>query len=156
MPLYKVRDSSVVSEIIDGEAIIMDLKSGIYFSALGVGAVIWDGIAGAFDDSQIKQRVAQAFRVAPDVLEADFQSFVATAVAYNLARSEPGAGAATGRWSMELPAAPMDYAPPVLNRYGDMQDLALLDPIHDVEEDEGWPARKADAEMDWPSPETKG
>ena len=44
MPLYRVRDKNVVSEIIDDEAIIMDLADGTYFSSDGAGAIIWDGI----------------------------------------------------------------------------------------------------------------
>lgn len=34
------------------------------------------------------------------------------------------------------------FTPPVLNKFTDMQELLLLDPIHDVDET-GWPKRKA-------------
>ena len=54
MFLYRVRDVDVVSEIIDEEAIIMDLSTGVYFSADGVGAVIWDGVACGFEVTEIK------------------------------------------------------------------------------------------------------
>ena len=33
--------------------------------------------------------------------------------------------------------APGDYVPGKFNRYADMQDLLMLDPIHDVDEN-GW------------------
>ncbi len=33
------------------------------------------------------------------------------------------------------------YAPPALETYTDMQELLLLDPIHDVDET-GWPAAR--------------
>jgi hypothetical protein len=36
-----------------------------------------------------------------------------------------------------------DFEAPVLNRYTDMQDLLLLDPIHEVDET-GWPIQKPD------------
>ena len=42
---------------------------------------------------------------------------------------------------MPLSADRRGYEPPILNRYDDLQNLALLDPIHDVEE-AGWPNRK--------------
>jgi len=54
MFLYRVRDVDVVSEIIDEEAIIMDLSTRRYFSAEGVGAVIWDGMVCGFDVAQIE------------------------------------------------------------------------------------------------------
>ena len=41
----------------------------------------------------------------------------------------------------EMPTSVMDLKPPVLNKYTDMQDLLLIDPIHDVEA-HGWPAKR--------------
>ncbi len=41
------------------------------------------------------------------------------------------------------PEAP--FVLPVLERYTDMQELLLLDPIHDVDES-GWPHRKVEGE----------
>jgi hypothetical protein len=54
---------------------------------------------------------------------------------------DPSESATATEWTMPLPATKCPYIPPILNRHGDMQDLALLDPIHDVE-GEGWPNRK--------------
>ena len=36
---------------------------------------------------------------------------------------------------------PTEFTPSKLNRYADMQDLLLLDPIHEVDE-EGWPVQE--------------
>jgi len=138
---YRVRDKNVVSEIIDEEAIIMDLTDGIYFSSDGAGAVIWDGIVHGFDAAQIKQRVQQAFSADPAELNLDFQGFVASLLANKLVNVAYEAAVSSVGWSMPLPAGRRCYDPPVLNRYDDLQTLALLDPIHDVEVD-GWPNRK--------------
>lgn len=73
MPLYRVRDKNVVSEIIDEEAIIMDLADGTYFSSNGAGAVIWDGIVCGFEAPQIKERVQHGFSVDPAALNSDFE-----------------------------------------------------------------------------------
>ena len=156
MSLYKVRDKNVVSEIIDEEAIIMDLTAGTYFSSDGAGAVIWDGIVCGFEAAQIKQRVRRAFSVDPAELNVDFENFVTSLLANRLvAVTHEGALSSAG-WSMPLPADRRAYDQPVLNRYDDLQTLALLDPIHDVEED-GWPNPKTnhDVEVDgWPNRKT--
>ena len=144
MSAFKVRNARIVREIIDGEAIIMDLKSGIYFSAQGVGAIIWDGIMRGFDKNQITHRICQAYLVEPGDLAPGLEDFIAAAVANILVEELPGIAAATEDWSIALPGARLPYVPPVLQSYGDMQDLALLDPIHDVREEEGWPSRKVD------------
>jgi hypothetical protein len=132
-----------VSEIIDEEAIIMDLDSGMYFSAEGVGAVIWDGMACGFEVAQIKQRILKSFSVDPISLDADFEKFAASLLADKLVEVADGAAQPKAEWSIPLSDARRSYDPPVLSRYDDLQDLALLDPIHDVEET-GWPNRKTD------------
>ncbi len=141
MPLYRVRDKNVVSEIIDEEAIIMDLTDGTYFSSDGPGAVIWDGIVCGFEAAQIKQRVRRAFSVDPAELNVDFENFVATLLANRLVDVAREITPLSVDWSMPLSADRLGYEPPILNRYDDLQNLALLDPIHDVEE-AGWPNRK--------------
>ncbi len=141
--LYRVRDRNIVSEIIDEEAIIMDLNSGMYFSAEGVGAVIWDGIVCGFEVTQIKQRILQSFSAEPAGLDADFENFAASLLANKLVDVAHGAALPSVDWSIPLPAARRGYDPPILTRYDDLRELALLDPIHDVEE-AGWPNRKTD------------
>jgi hypothetical protein len=44
---------------------------------------------------------------------------------------------------IETHAIAGSWSSPVLSIYDDMQDLLLLDPIHDVDES-GWPAIKPD------------
>jgi hypothetical protein len=52
-------------------------------------------------------------------------------------------GASTDTTSTAEPLTP--FVRPVLERYTDMQELLLLDPIHDVDET-GWPRRKVPGE----------
>ena len=40
----------------------------------------------------------------------------------------------TGTSGQRLP-----FEPPKLDKYDDMQDLILLDPVHEVQQDRGWP-----------------
>jgi hypothetical protein len=141
MSLYTVRDKNVVSEIVDGEAIIVDLTAGTYFSSEGTGAVIWDGIVCGFEAAQIKERVRQAFSVDPAELNGDFENFVASLLANRLVDVGYKAALSSAGWNMPMLTDGRRYDPPVLNRYDDLQDLELLDPIHDVVET-GWPNRK--------------
>src|SRR5215472_4505283 len=141
MALYRVRDKNVVSEIIDEEAIIMDLTAGTYFSSDGAGAVIWDGIVCGLNAAQIKQRVRQVFSADAAKLNVDFENFVASLLINKLVDVAHEGTFSGVDWNTPLPADRRAYDRPVLNRYDDLQALALLDPIHDVEVD-GWPNRK--------------
>jgi hypothetical protein len=62
-------------------------------------------------------------------------AFVAELAAEELVVAAPAAEAASET------AAPAPYAKPELNKYTDMQQLLLADPLHEVEE-AGWPRTK--------------
>ena len=134
---FRIAAPSVLGEIIEGEAIVVDMRNGHYFSADGYGALIWDAIGRGHSAGQISQALLAAKGLA---LDDQVAQFIAALLAEALI--EPCDAA--------LPAEPyqVDTAllanaslPPRLVRHTDMEDLILLDPIHDVDE-AGWPTRK--------------
>ena len=80
MPRFSIVPRDVVSEIIDGEAVIMDLRSGLYFSAEGLGAMIWDGIAAGQDTAAIAARIGTATGAEAARIAGDLDAFIATLV----------------------------------------------------------------------------
>jgi hypothetical protein len=136
---YRVCAPAVVSEVIDGEAIIMDLRSGNYFSADGSGALVWQAIAEGCGREAILAWAADAFDAEPARLTADIDAFIAQLTQHGLVEVEDAAASSPTPASLVRGA----YRTPVLSIYTDMQDLLLLDPIHDVDE-AGWPTRKVD------------
>ena len=134
---WKVNEREVTSEVIDGELIIMHLRTGKYFSSAGVGPLVWSCLAGGMSGEEIAQTVAQSCSVTVPAVTADVEAFISSLNSEELVReaTEPVSASQT------VPAVErMAYAKPVLQIYSDMQDLLLLDPIHDVSE-EGWPMR---------------
>lgn len=131
---WVVNSPSVVSEIIDGELVVMNLATGNYFSSTGTGALIWSRIGERQDDDAVVAAVVAAYDVTRDRAAADFAAFVAELAAAELVRAEEASEALA-------PAAAQReaYAKPELKVYTDMKDLLMLDPIHDVGAD-GWPA----------------
>jgi hypothetical protein len=140
---YVINAASVVSEIIDGEAIMMHQVSGDYFSADGVGGLIWQWIGEGRSRRQMLDLLEARHARAPAEMSAALDSFIADLVTHALVR-EAGDGDDPAPSAPSAPTAigNADFAPPVLNVYSDMRDLLLLDPIHDVEEEAGWPMPK--------------
>jgi hypothetical protein len=140
---YRIEDAAVVSEIIDGEAIMMHQVSGDYFSADGLGCLIWQWIGEGRSRRQMLDFLeARSGRPSAEISQA-LDSFIADLLTHALIReAEDDEGSA----AMAQPEPPTngrgEYAPPILNVYTDMRDLLLLDPIHDVEEEAGWPVPK--------------
>jgi len=139
---FSINGSAVASEVIDGEAIMMHQASGDYFSADGVGCLIWQWIGDGRSRNQMLDLLKQGFACEPAEIESGVDSFLADLLSHQLV-SEVGEGddprpGPVAKTSIEPGAA---YAPPVLSVYSDMRDLLLLDPIHEVEES-GWPTPK--------------
>ena len=140
---FRVCAPSVVSEVIDGEAVILDLRSGHYYSARDSGALVWAWIGRGCSDRQVLEQVATHFAVETATAAPAVAGFIDTLLAHDLVRPAPPGPAAPAD------PAPADPAPgeratfiaPALSVYTDMQDLLLLDPIHDVDEI-GWPTRR--------------
>jgi len=136
---YRVCAPAVVSEVIDGEAIIMDLRSGNYFSADGSGALVWQAVADGCGREAILAWAAEAFDIDPARATDDIDAFLAQLTEHGLVEAADVAEPTPS----PAPIARGPYRAPVLTIYTDMQDLLLLDPIHDVDE-AGWPTRKVD------------
>ncbi len=125
---------SVVHEAIEGEVIIVNLDKGLYFSTDGVGASIWAMIVAGRTADEILLWAKGLD--AGDVVAADVAEFLDDLRENELVRDvaeTPEGG------DFDVPAAPATYEKPTLNVYADMEELLLLDPIHDVSDDAGWP-----------------
>jgi Coenzyme PQQ synthesis protein D (PqqD) len=142
--ILKINAPSVVSEVIDGEAVIMDLASGHYFSTQHVGCDIWRGINEEGTRSAIVRSLIAIYAVDASEARRAVDTFVSDLLERKLVVEMDGDGSGS-EVGIETPAqasVPLkEFTEPVLNAYADMQDLLLLDPIHDVDET-GWPMPK--------------
>lgn len=135
--VYSVNSSSIASEVIDGEAIIMNLGTGYYHSTSGLGAVLWQAILDGASQEMITCSLSETY---PGVdTDSDFDLFLSQLKDAGLVAETSGAGAGA-----KLNLEGIAYTPPSLDSYGDMQDLIMLDPIHDVSDQHGWPVRPAE------------
>jgi len=136
---FTVNAPTVVSEVIDGEAVIMNLKIGHYFSTDGSGGLIWNGIERGMSRDRILALLQATYDGAPAAIAQDLDRFLGELLAHELVReSEAASGAHADSPS---PGTRRAFVAPTLNVFTDMKDLLLLDPIHDVDE-VGWPTVK--------------
>ena len=133
---YRVNTPSIVSETIDGEVIIINLDAGNYYSLNNaVGVRVWTGIENGQSNDAIISALTRQYSAEPDTIQAAVTRFIADLQSENLI--VPSSDANTG---VTLPGdAPAgEFEMPTLQKFSDMQDLLLLDPIHEVDET-GWP-----------------
>jgi hypothetical protein len=133
---YRANSPTVISETLDGEAVIMDLRSGTYFSTRGTGAIIWTWFEGGATVRQIMTELSKTRGGDSALVGGAVDAFIRELADFHLIVADPNEAD-----DAELPPAPGDliYAPPVLAAYTDMDDLLQLDPVHDVDAESGWP-----------------
>lgn len=139
---FTINGSVVASEVIDGEAIMMHQVSGDYFSADGIGCLIWQWIGDGRSRNQMLDLLKESFAREPAEIASTVDSFLADLLSHQLVLEVDGGDCPPpgplAKTPIELGS---NYAPPILNAYSDMRELLLLDPIHEVEES-GWPTPK--------------
>ena len=137
--LFRINAPAVVSEIIDGEAIIMHISSGHYFSAPATGSLVWSWIEQGADTRSIVQRLAARFSAPQATLSEALSTFVSDLLAHDLIVPIEAPPVATPVDNEVASPSRSAFIPPVLEVHTDMQDMLLLDPVDDVDET-GWPA----------------
>lgn len=141
---YAVNSGQVISEIIDGEAVMINLTTGNYYSLNEVGASIWNLIEAGASTTEIVERLSLRYEDAESEIESAVSQLINELRGEDLVVAAEGNGAA--------PAAPEEpatdrkpFETPRLEKHTDMQDLIMLDPVHEVGE-QGWPNVRADGE----------
>ncbi|HUF08952.1 MAG TPA: PqqD family protein [Rhodothermales bacterium] len=137
----------VVSKVIDGEAIVINLSNGIYYSMDKVAALVWDLIDRQVSVQTIADEVASRYDVAPAQAAADLEKFVAQLAEEKLISETSGGRPADmpGGVTDTPESTAIRYETPVLNIYRDMGDLLALDPPQPGLENTPWRATGDDS-----------
>ena len=122
---YQLGSSDVTGKVIDGEAIIMNLATGAYYSMDGAGAALWELLELGCSRDEAVQALAERYDVAHDVIARDVDDVIADLTAEELiAVSGDRAAPAV----IPVVSAGAGYAAPTLQKFTDMADLLALDP----------------------------
>lgn len=135
---YKIHSPRIAHETIDDETVLIDFDNGVYFSTTGTGAAILDWLAVGLTRDEVMEAMSRHFSGDPSVMGIALDDFIRQLEAEALIL--PTDAAPPSQLSAS-PEAPSPFSPPVLEKYTDMQELLLLDPIHEVNE-QGWPYKE--------------
>lgn len=130
----------VVFEESDAEVVVVNLKDGVYYFLSGPAAFVWMAVHSGSTGQEVVSQISSLGEV-PESLSADVLGFLGRLIELGLLNSIRDSQKAS---QLPIPVAayfPDGYRPPELETYADLQDILLLDPIHDVDET-GWPSRK--------------
>lgn len=130
--IYQLKSPPCIAELVDGEYVVINLDSGKYYNIVGVGAEVFkllsEGVA-------VSSLLESSF--GNDAFAKALQDFIELAVSENLLNEVDSSQCS------DVPLPLIDVSSGLdslsINVYTDMQELLVLDPIHEVDGTQGWP-----------------
>ena len=141
---YGVNHPQVINEMIDGEAIMINLVSGSYYTLDSVGGEVWELLEKSTSVEDIVIQLSFRYDASDDVIRSAVENFLEELSREQLIAPDHSSGAASSLPSGSRSAQRLPFRAPRLQKFTDMQDLILLDPVHEVDS-RGWPHASADA-----------
>jgi len=144
--IYRHNDAEVATEDFDDGAVMINFLTGRYFSLNGAGNRLWAALKSGADEAGLAAVMAD-MRTLPEaeagrVLQ-DVRAFLETLVRERLVAEvvvDALTPPAIAHDSISASRGP--YEAPKIDVFDDLEQLIVLDPIHDVNANEGWPVVK--------------
>lgn len=131
----RAASANVHSKVFDDEVVILDMKSGTYFSLRDTGVDVWKLIEANASVAMISEALGDRYDAPSTEIDTALDALLGEL-------AESGLLVADTSLEPSPPAAQVTekvpFAAPRIERFTDMQELLLLDPIHEVD-DAGWP-----------------
>jgi len=122
----------VVHQTVDGDAILIQMDSGTYFSLRGAACSAWSILSGGCSAAELAAGLRRVCTGCPSAgIEEEAADFIRALQQEDLIVE--GAGP-----DSEVAPVSAPYTALQFEKFTDMQDLLLADPIHEVSE-AGWP-----------------
>jgi len=120
-------DGDIAAQVIDGEAILINLSNGMYYSMDKVGGKVWQMIEDGHPLGEIADIVTALYDAPHKQVNADVERLASQLLDENLVIMSDDNAPPSKKVEMELQQDER-YETPKLNIYRDMGDLLALDP----------------------------
>jgi hypothetical protein len=135
---YRINAPQVISETVGDETMIVNLSTGHYFNLRDAGIDVWARITQGSSVSETVADLERRYDAPTEEMAAAVRGLVAEL-------EQEGLIVPRGDEEVEETAVPdaadgerRPFTMPALAKFTDMQDIILLDPVHEVDT-RGWP-----------------
>ncbi len=135
---FRAARPDVIDETFEGEVTLIDLRSGMFYGLDAPASAIWLQAREGRSPAAVVDALAGSYGTSAEELAATVVAFLDRLCEEQLlvpaeTEAPPVTLAEVGAW-----------ADPQMQCFSDMQELLLLDPVHDIELDaNGWPIPRA-------------
>ncbi|CBE70055.1 protein of unknown function [Candidatus Methylomirabilis oxygeniifera] len=124
---FRLNDTEVTAQVLDGEAIMINLSTGVYYSMDKVGGFLWAIITGGHSLAEAAAAASARYDVSAEQVQADVKRVVEELISEGLITVADDVR--PPQVSEERhPESRLVYESPQLNIYRDMSELLALDP----------------------------
>jgi coenzyme PQQ synthesis protein D (PqqD) len=123
-----VRREEVAAKIIDNEAILINLTTGLYYSMGAVGGRVWSLIERKGNADEIAATIASEYDVAPETAVTDVHALVRQLLDEKLIDARPSAVVAERAARAVNGKGTEPYSKPELKKFSDMAEIFAMDP----------------------------
>ncbi len=134
--MYKTNFPDVISEPMEGEQVVIDLKSGCYYNFNESAAYIWRMIEWGYSTAEIIGLLSHNGKIEGRGIDSLVEGFIDRLEDEKLIVPSESNCDTTAK--ADIPAVYIKFDIPAYQKFDDMQEMLLLDPIHEVSE-AGWP-----------------
>lgn len=128
---FALASREIVAEDFDGEFVVLDLRSGKYFSLAQGASLLWRALLAGHSLATLTAGLGEA-----DPRRTDAARVVDLLVGSGLLAATDGASSGPDDLVAEFAASNGAFTVDV---FDDLADLLVADPIHDVDPEAGWP-----------------
>ncbi len=122
---WNPKRSDIAAKVLDGEAVIINLVRGTYYSMDGVGAAVWELLETGCTLAELTAAITQSYGASAERARQDLLVLVENLLAEGLI-VEADADESSPSRERSAPSAGGEYEPPELHIYRDMADLMVF------------------------------
>jgi len=138
-----INERQITYEMMGNEVIIIHLGKGYYYSLKGVAAEIWSYLLEGLTEQAITDKLVERYDAPAEKVASSVQRFVSKLKEEELVLLSSSRRSEDGTTSAYWPPVTENnqlFEEPIIEKYTDLEELLLLDPVHEVDE-YGWPSR---------------
>ena len=138
---YTVNRPMVSAEDFDGETVVIHFDTGNYYSLDNFGSLLWQAIESGSNLGQLPEILQNHFPAAETAWADLVDKVTAELLKEDLIRplAEPPQKPSKDLDLTILGPAPRPADLGTVSKFDDLQEMLLMDPIHDIDDEAGWP-----------------
>jgi hypothetical protein len=133
---FSIFDNNIINDIFGEEVVLVNLESGVYYSLRSSATQIWKRIINQYSIEEILIDLLEIYQTDEKELIEEIHQFIQSLLEKKIIKAADFGN----KMNVEISTVneKVAFLSPVIETFSDMQEILLLDPVHDVDK-AGWP-----------------